>query len=95
MGYGRSSIIRIIYTEIGTLSLVGLVAALLGWLALDAYIMHALSKALFPLPVDLRLGDLVAIAIPTLASLAFASALAVRAIQRIDLRAALCSRSIG
>jgi putative ABC transport system permease protein len=95
MGYGRSSIIRIIYTEIGTLSLVGLVAALLGWLALDAYIMHALSKALFPLPIDLRLGDLVAIAIPTLASLAFASALAVRAIQRIDLRAALCSRSIG
>lgn len=95
MGYGRSSIVRIVFTEIGALSLLGLGAALLGWLALDAYIVHALSKALFPLPVDFRVGDLLTVAIPTLASLSVASALAIRAIQRIDLRAALCSRSIG
>ena len=95
MGYGRTSIVRIVFTEIGALSFLGLAAALLGWVALDAYIVHALSKALFPLPIDFRIGDLLSVAIPTLACLSAASALAVRAIQRIDLRAALCSRGIG
>lgn len=95
MGYGRSSIVRIVFTEIGALSLLGLCAALVGWTALDAYILHAISRALFPLPLDLRIADLLSVALPTLLSLSLASALAVRAIQRIDLRAALCSRSIG
>ena len=95
MGYGRSSIVRIVFTEIGALALLGLTAAFVGWVALDAYILHALSEQLFPLPLSIRGGDLLSVALPTLACLAVASALAVRSIQRIDLRTALCSRSIG
>lgn len=95
MGYGRASIMRVVFTEIGALALLGLTAALLGWIALDAYILHALSHQLFPLPLSIRGGDLLSVALPTLACLAVASALAVRSIQRIDLRTALCSRSIG
>jgi putative ABC transport system permease protein len=95
MGYGVAAVARIVFTEVAALAALGLVAAVVAWIGLDAYILHVVSKALFPLPVALRLADLVAIALPTLGALAIASAVAVFAIQRIDLRAALTTGSIG
>ncbi|MDB4940847.1 MAG: transporter permease [Labilithrix sp.] len=95
MGYGRAAIVRVVFTEIGLLGMFGLVAALLGWLALDAYLLHVLSRTLFPLPTAYRVGDVLTVAVPTLACLAIASALAVRQILRIDLRAVLCARGVG
>jgi putative ABC transport system permease protein len=94
MGYGRTSVARIVFTEIGVLSILGLGVALVGWLALDAYLIHAVSRALFPLPIAYRLDDLLMVALPTLAALASASVLALRAIQRMDLRATLTARMI-
>jgi hypothetical protein len=95
MGYGRSKILRVVFTEMAVLSLLGLGAAALAWLGIHAYIVAALSRALFPLPIDYRLGDFLSVAIPTVASLSVAAVLAVRGILRIDLRAALCARDIG
>jgi putative ABC transport system permease protein len=94
MGYGRGSIARIVFAELAVLAVLGLLTALVGWAALDAYIVHAVSKALFPLPFAYRLSDLVTVALPTLAALAVAAVFAVGAIQRIDLRAALTARAI-
>ena len=95
MGYGASAIFRMVLTEILSLLFLGLVAAVFGWLALDAYLLHALSEALFPLPLSLRASDLLTIAAPTLVCLGTASLFAVRSIMRIDLRAVLTSRGIG
>lgn len=95
MGYGSSAITRMVLTEIMTLLVFGLAAALGGWLLLDVYLLRALSHALFPLPLCLRATDLIVIAVPVLAALGVASVFAVRSIMRIDLRAVLTSRSIG
>jgi putative ABC transport system permease protein len=95
MGYGRSGIGRVVFTEVFALSLIGLVGAAFAWIGVAIYIMHALSEILFPLPVTLLLGDLVRVAAPTLAFLAVAAAAGVAVVQRINLREALCTRTIN
>jgi putative ABC transport system permease protein len=95
MGYGRASITRIVFTEFCALSVLGLSAAILGWLGLGAFVMHALSDALFPLPLAYRFGDFLRIAIPTTLCLALAAAAGVRSILAINLREALCTKQIG
>ena len=95
MGYGRGSVFRIVFIELAVLSFLGFVAALVGWLGLEAYIVHAMSKTLFPLPVAYRLRDLLNVAIPTINTLGVAGVFAVSEIQQIELRAALTARGIG
>lgn len=95
LGHGRGAIGWLVAVELGVLGLAGLVGAAVGWLLLDAYLLRALSKALFPIPGAYRVSDLLVVAAPTLLSLAVAAALAVRAILRLDLRAVLAERTAG
>lgn len=95
MGHGARSLLRVVLLEIGVLAVLGGAFALGAWAALDWYVVRAISRALFPLPVAYHAADFVAVAAPTLLCLFVAGALAVRSLLRLDLRAVLASRSIG
>jgi putative ABC transport system permease protein len=95
MGHGRGRIARIVFTELLALSILGVGAAVATWLALAAYVVDAVSRALFPLPLAYRLDDLLTVAVPTLAAVTLAALVGVRMVQRLDLRATLAARTIG
>jgi hypothetical protein len=95
MGYGRKEIATIIFTEVGVLSLAGLVAGALAWMALASLLIRIISRSWFPLPPAYLPADFGSVAVPTIVFLALAAAVGVRRILRINLREALGARTIG
>ncbi len=95
MGFGRGSLARIVFTEFAALTALGMLGAFVLWLGLGAFIMSALSRALFPLPIDYRVTDLLRIAAPTTACLVVAAAAGVASMLSLNLRETLASRQIG
>lgn len=95
LGHGRASIARIVATEIGALGAIGVAVGALAWVALDAWVVGAISRALFPLPTAYRASDFASVAVPTVLCLAVAVAATIRSITRADLRAVLAARNVG
>jgi hypothetical protein len=94
-GYGGRRITTLIYSEVATLSALGLLLSLFTWQGMTHLLQAIMAYAWFWVPVDLAAADLLLVVVPTLVCLLAAAAPSVVAVLRMNLASTLRARGVG